>query len=205
MQTGQLDTAHRITDVEEAACLASFAVDGEGMPDGCLNTEAIECGAKNFVVVEPVDQRFAHRDLVGERSINYALVQIGGPQSPNFAAEGDVVAIVDFGKMVERAGLLGEWEDIFASVVLNPDETFFDIYVGSAIFSHGAQLHQVAIRLKFLDGEKHVQGANHVIDLGEYRMMAIDHGIRGGTLFGEVYYGFRFEGLNDRAQEQRAA
>src|SRR5947209_6623016 len=130
------------------------------MADGCLHAEAVQGRAKNLVVVKAVDQRFAQRYFIGHRAIDYALVQVGGPQSPNLAAKGNVVTVVDFGKMVEGTWLFGKWKKIFASVVLNLDESFFNIDVGSAILSHGAQLYQMTIGLKFLDGKEHVQRAH---------------------------------------------
>src|SRR5581483_591154 len=59
----------------------------------------------------------------------------------------------------------------------------------------------MAIGLKFLDGEKYIQGANYIIHLREHSMLAVDHGVGSGTLFGEVHHGFGLKGFDDRTQE----
>ncbi len=53
---GDLNAAHGIADIQEAARLAALAVDRERMADGGLNAEAIERRAEDLVVVEAVDE-----------------------------------------------------------------------------------------------------------------------------------------------------
>jgi hypothetical protein len=55
----------------------------------------------------------------------------------------------------------------------------------------------VAVRLKFPQGKEQVERAHHVVDLGKYRMFAVDHGIRRRTLLGKMDHGLRLILLND--------
>ena len=49
--------------------------------------------------------------------------------------------------------------------------------------------------------EKHIQRANNVVDLGVHRVVAVNHGVGSGALFGEVDDGFRLEIFDDVAEE----
>ena len=173
--------------------MAAFAVHSERMSDGRLHAEAIQHRAENFVVVEAIDQRFVQRHFIGHGSVNHALIQIGGAQSPDLAGEHDVVAVVHFGKVIKRAGLLGIRNGVSAAIVLDGDVAFFDIDIGRAVFAHGAELDQVAIGLKLAQCEEQIQRAHDVVHLREHRMFAVDHGIGSGALFGEMDDGFRLE------------
>ena len=42
----------------------------------------------------------------------------------------------------------------------------------------------------FAQSEQQIEGAHHVVRLGEDRVFAVDHGIRRGALFREMYHGF---------------
>src|SRR5271166_3306617 len=55
---GYLDTANGVADIEEATRLAALAIDGDGMSRRRLDTETIECRAKDLIIVEAVDERF---------------------------------------------------------------------------------------------------------------------------------------------------
>jgi hypothetical protein len=77
--------------------------------------------------------------------------------------------------------------------VLDLDVAFFDVDVGRAVFAHGAQLHQVAVRIDLAQRKQQVQRADDVVDLGEGRVLAVDHRVGRGALLGEVYDGFRPE------------
>ncbi len=134
--------------------LAAFAVYGERMSDDSFDAEAIEHGAENFVVIKSVDERFIERDFVGDGAVDHALIEIGGAQAPDFAGEHDVVAVVDFGEVIEGAGLLGKWQNVLAAVVFDGDVAFFDVDVRRAIFAHGAEFDEVAIGLEFAQREK---------------------------------------------------
>ncbi len=81
------------------------------------------------------------------------------------------------------------------------DVAFFDVDVGRAVLAHGAQLDQVAIRPELLQGEEEVQRADHVVDLGEHRVFAVDHRVRRGALLGEMNDGVRSKGL-DRGERK---
>ena len=57
VETGQLDAAHGVADVDVAARLPALAVDRQRVLDRRLHAEAVEHGAEHLVVVEAVDQR----------------------------------------------------------------------------------------------------------------------------------------------------
>ena len=52
VQQRQLDAAHGVADVEEAAGLPAAAVDGQRVADRRLDAEAVQRGAEDLVVVE---------------------------------------------------------------------------------------------------------------------------------------------------------
>src|SRR5206468_4197532 len=122
VQTGQFNATHGVANVEKATGLAPLAIDRDGMADGGLDAETIERGPKNFIIVKAVDQRRIQSHFIGNRAVDDTLVQVRCPQSPDLAAKGDVVTIMDFGKMVEGPGLLGKRKNIFTPVVLDLDE-----------------------------------------------------------------------------------
>src|SRR5271170_2402367 len=153
---GDFDAAHGVANIEEAAALAAFAVHGEGMSDDGFDAEAIEDGAENFVVIKTIDERFIERDFVGDGAVHHSLIQIGGAQTPDFAGEHDVVAVVHLGEVVERARLLGKGKNVFAAVVFDGDVAFFDVNVRRAILAHGAEFHKVAIGLQFAQSKKQI-------------------------------------------------
>ena len=74
IEANNLDAAHSITNVEEAAGLAALAVDRERNANGRLGAEAIQHGAKYVVVIEAVDQSFVHLYFVGNCAVDDALV-----------------------------------------------------------------------------------------------------------------------------------
>src|SRR5260370_39527546 len=93
------------------------------------------------------------------------------------------MAVMDFGKVIKRPGLLRERKKVPATVVLDGYVALFDIDIGRAILAHGSKLDQVAIRLEFTQGKQKVERAHHVVDLRENRMFAVNHGIRRRSLF----------------------
>src|SRR5579862_3443326 len=97
-----LDTSHGVANIQVAARLAALAVHGQRMPNGRLDTETVEHGAPDSVVVEPRREPFVEHRLVGFDSIYDALVEVGRADSPNFAGEMDIVRIVNLGQVVER-------------------------------------------------------------------------------------------------------
>src|SRR6202040_1225180 len=89
------DASYRVTDVEEAAHLPALAVHGEWLADGGLHAEPVEHGAEHVVVIEAIDKGFVESDFVGHCPVHDALIQIGGANSPDFAREHDVMAVVN--------------------------------------------------------------------------------------------------------------
>src|SRR5579885_3139768 len=196
-----LDAADGIAKVQKSARLAPFAVNGQGLSDGSLHAEAVEHRSEDVVVVEAVDERFILFDFLGHGAVNNTLVQVGGAQAPDFAGKHNVVAIVDLGKVIERARLLGEGDGVEAAVVLDGDVALFDINIWRAVLAHGAELDQVTIGRDLANREKHVQRADHVIHLREDRMLPVDHRVRGRPLFGEVHDGLGLKAFHGRREE----
>ena len=109
--------------------------------------------------------------------------------------------IVNFRQVIKRSRLLGEGQHIFAPIVLNADVALLNIDVRCPIFTHGSELHQVTVGQEFLDREENIQRADYVIHLGEHGVAAVDHGIRRGTLLGEMHDGLGLEALHHRAHK----
>src|SRR5581483_8089607 len=103
--------------------------------------------------------------------------------------------------MVKRAGLPREWEDIAASVVLDRDVAFFDIDIRRSVFAHRSQLDQVAIRLEFLQREKQIESAHHIVNLSSDGMFAIDHREGRRALLSEMNHSLRLEILYESGHE----
>src|SRR6202521_1485287 len=150
---GNLDTSDRVANVKETARLSALAVNGERLSDGGLNTKAIQHSTEDVVIVEAIDQRLIERGFVGHRSVNDALIEVGGANAPDLAGEHHVVAVVGLREGVKGAGLLREGKYIFAAIVFDSNVTLFDVNVGCAVLTHGPQLDKVTIRQEFSDGE----------------------------------------------------
>src|ERR1700691_1510144 len=159
MRAGDLDTADGVANVQEAASLAAFSVHGKRMPHGGLRTEAVQHRAENFVVVEPVDQRFVESRFVRDRAVYNSLVPVGGAQLPGATTKHDVVAVVYLREMVERAGLLRVREYVLAAVVLDLDISLFDVNIRRSIFAHRAELDEMAIMMELAEREEQVERA----------------------------------------------
>src|SRR5664280_1487241 len=101
VRTGQLDAGQRVEDVEHAPGLAAGTVDGERVAGDGLDTEAVEDGAEDAVVVEPGGQVGVEAGLFGLVAVHDALVEVGGPETPDAAGEHDVVAVVHLGQVVD--------------------------------------------------------------------------------------------------------
>lgn len=53
----------------------------------------------------------------------------------------DVVTVMNLGEVVEAVGLLGVWQRVGASIMVDGDPALLDVDVGGAILAHGTQLH----------------------------------------------------------------
>src|SRR5712692_4570436 len=199
--TRNLDASDRVPNVEETACLTALAVHRERLADGCLHAEAIENRAENVVVIEAIDERFIQRSFVRHRSVYDTLIEVRGANAPDLAGEHHVVAVVHLREVIKGSGLLREGDYVLAAVVFDGDVAFFDVEVGRAVLAHSPQFDEVAIREEFADGEKDVQCADDVIDLGEDGVFAVNHRVRSRALFREMNHCFRFEGL-ERGSEK---
>jgi hypothetical protein len=94
---------------------------------------------------------------------------------------------MDLGEVVHGSRLLGIGQGILAAVVLDGDVSLLDVNVGSAVLTHGAQLHQVAVGKFLLDGIEDVEGAHYIVDLGHHRMFAANHREGSRALLAKVH------------------
>mmetsp|Transcript_4627 Transcript_4627/g.19072 ORF Transcript_4627/g.19072 Transcript_4627/m.19072 type:complete len:343 (-) Transcript_4627:35-1063(-) len=156
------------------------------MAHGGLDGEAVERGAEDGVVVEPVDEAIVHRRLGGGDAVDDALVEVGGAHLPGLGAHEHVGGVVALGEVVEGVALLGVREGVGAAVVFDGDVTLLDVDVGGTVLAHGAELDEVALRGELLDGVAHVDGAHDVVGLGEHGAGAVHHRVRRGALLSEV-------------------
>ena len=92
---GNLDAANRVSNVEKTTHLSALAVHGEWLANGRLHAEAVEHGAEHVILIEPIDEGFVESNFVGHRPVHDALIQIRGANSPDFAREHDVMAVVN--------------------------------------------------------------------------------------------------------------
>src|SRR5439155_13730549 len=72
-------------------------------------------------------------------------------------------------------------------------KALFDVDIWGAVFAHRAQFHKMAVGRKFFDGIQNVERNNVIVCLRDNGVLAVNHGIWRGTLFGKVYDRF---GLN---------
>lgn len=57
----------------------------------------------------------------------------------------DVVAVVNLAEVIEAVALLGVWQSIAASIVVDCDEALLNVDVGGAVLTHSTKLHKVAV------------------------------------------------------------
>ena len=139
--------------------------------------------------------------LRGRLPVHDTLVQIRRAQAPGPAAERDVVAVVDLGQVVEAARLLGERQDVGAAAVRDLDVALLDVDVGRAVLAHRPELDEVDRGVDVGDGIDEVQRAHDVVDLGVDRVLAVDHGVGGAALLGEVDDGIGAEAAHHVVDE----
>ena len=197
----QLHTGLGVADVQHAPGLAPLAVDGEGVADHGLDTEAVQHRPEHGVVVETREQVVVHGGLVGLLAVDDALVEIGHAQAPDAKAKMHVVAVVHLGQVVEAAGLLGIGHHVGAALVGDLDEALFDVDVGIAVLAHRPELHEVDRAVLLGDGVEQVERAHHVVDLGVDGVGPVDHRVRRTALLGEVHDGLGLEALDERLGE----
>src|ERR1700686_875813 len=138
VESGQLDAPNSVTDIEKATGLATLAVHGEGIPDGGLRAKAVEHRAPDVVVIETLAQFWVKVGFRRARAIHDALVQVGRAEAPRPAREHDVMAVMDLGQVIEGSRLLGEWQPILSTVLL-------DVDVRCAVFAHRSELDEMAV------------------------------------------------------------
>ena len=201
VQARQLDATHGISNIQKAARLTSFAIDGQRMSDGCLDTKTVQDRTEDFIVIEAIDESLVEADFIGHGAVDDALVEIGGAELPDLAAEHDVVAVVNFREVIKRAGLFRVGKNVAAPVVLDGDVALFNINIRRAVFAHRTQLDQVTLRLEFLECEEQVEGAHNVVHLREDGVFPVDHRVGSGALLGKMDDGVGLERF-DRGREK---
>mmetsp|Transcript_12276 Transcript_12276/g.26479 ORF Transcript_12276/g.26479 Transcript_12276/m.26479 type:complete len:333 (-) Transcript_12276:430-1428(-) len=198
---GNLDAAHGVANVQEAARLSALAVHGQGVAHCRLHHKAVESCSEDAVIVVAVDEEGVGHGLLSAHTIHHTLVQVSGRHLPGLGGKVDVVGVVDLGQVVEAASLLGVGQGVGASVVCDGDEALLDVDVGGAVLAHGAELHEVAVGLDLLDGKQHVDSSHNVVGLGVHGPLAVDHGVGGGALLPEVHHGIGAEVAEGLAKE----
>ena len=143
--------------------------------------------------------------LLCAQSIHNTLIQISCGDFPSLGCEKDVVRIMYFRQMVERTALFGIRQCITSAIVFDGDVPLFDVDVGSAILSHGTQLHEMTVGCKLFNGIEHVDSSNHVVVLSEHGAASIDHRIRRRSLLSKVHDRFGLEGLEGLGEEVEIA
>ena len=78
------------------------------------------------------------------------LIEIRRRDFPCPRGEMDVVRVMHFCQMIERPRLLRIGESISPAVVRDGNVPLFDVNIGSSIFTHGPQFHQVTVWIEFL-------------------------------------------------------
>src|SRR5579875_436132 len=189
----ELDATHCIPDIQKTSGLTALAVNGQGMLDYRLHAETVQYRSPNSVIIETRCLPFIERGLVGLDTVDDSLVQIGGAQAPIPACEHDIVRVVNLRKVVKGTRLFGIWKHVLASVVNNFDKSLFDIDIWRAIFSHRAKFDQMTLRTVLFHGEKQIQGADDIVHLRKYGVVAVDHRKRSTWLFAVMHDGIRPE------------
>ncbi len=135
----QFHATQRIDDVQITSSLTASAVNRQWMADNCLYAEPIQGCSPHIVVIETRSQSRVESGLSGLDAVDDTLVQIGRSYTPDPARELDVVAVVNFGQVVEGAGSLREQHALFAALVLDVQPAFLDFNVRRTVLSHRAQ------------------------------------------------------------------
>ena len=84
------------------------------------------------------------------------------------------------GRVVPRAGELGEGQPVLPAVVMDQDVALFEVDVRGAVFTHRPKLHQVGIGSEVPHRPQDVQGGDDVVVLCEDGVLATDEGVRRG-------------------------
>src|SRR5579875_3426851 len=189
----QLHAAQGVPDIEETAFLFPLAIYGERNASHSLNAEPIERRAEDFVIVKTGNQLRMENCFVGFDAVNHALVQVCRAQFPDSTGEENIMAVMNFGKVIKRPRLFREGKHISSALVLDLNKTFLDVDVGRAIFTHGPQLYQMALWSVLAHGPQYVERAGNVIGLSEYGATLIHHGKRRRRLLTIMDNGFRPE------------
>ncbi len=196
---GQLHAAHRITDVDEGAGLASGAVHREWVADRSLHQEAIENGAVVTVVIEAVGQARVAVGGIGVGAPDDALVQVGD-------ADLVVLVVVEEQQLIERLGHVvdaaraGRMEDLLLeAAAVRLGHLHLEVALGNrgaavgavAVHTHGAEVHHMDVLAALHDGGEQVVGAVDVVVDGVALGGAALHRVGRCSLLSEMNNGIR--------------
>src|SRR5205823_783019 len=140
---------NRISHIDVSTNLLALAINGEWVLYGSLDTETVESRAVDLVVVETGCQACILHRLVGLNAIDNSLIQVGGTQSPDFAAEHDVVAVMCLTQVIKRIRLFWIGQDIAPTFVMDLNKALLDINIWRPVLAHRPQFHKMTIRRTF--------------------------------------------------------
>src|SRR6516164_3537264 len=168
------------------------------MADYGLATKAINCGAEGLVEIHASQETPIFFHAVNPCSENNALHDVAGAQAPDLARKHDVVGAVDLGPVIPGARQPGKRKLGATPAVFDFEETFRNVEVRSAVFSHGPELHKMGLRANVAHCVQQIKGCCDVIGLHEYRMVHIDHRVRRRRAFPEMHNALRLKLAEDR-------
>src|SRR5919106_2257467 len=199
----ELDALEGVHDVEESTGLTALAVHGQRVADHGLYGEAVEGGPEQLVVVETGEETLVEPGLRRLDAVDDALVQVGRPKPPHPAGEVDVVAVVDLGEVVERAGQLREGQGVSPALVLDLDEPLLDVDVGRSVLAHRPELDEMRLGRVLAHRPEELQRADDVVPLRHDRVVDALHRPGSARLLPVVHDRVRLE-VGDDVLHERA-
>ncbi|MPM27837.1 hypothetical protein SDC9_74351 [bioreactor metagenome] len=182
--------------MDERAGLATGAVHRQRVADRGLHQEAVEHGAVVTVVVEAVDQTLVALGLGGVGAPDDALVQVGDPEPVVLHVVGEEQLVEGLGHVVDRARIRRVEDlllDRLAAVLardLDVQVALGDLHPGGAVavHTHRAEVDDVDVQPGLHHRGEQVVGGVHVVVDRVALVPGVLHGVRGGTLLGEVHH-----------------
>ena len=143
--------------------MAAFAIDRERNAGDGLHQEAVDHGAEDVVVVEIRHQFGVQIGFGGREAINRALHQIGDAQAVAAHVKPEQVGVEYLRRVIQAAGLARVKELVAAALVFDVDPAFLDVDVRRAVFAHGAELDDVALRRELHHCPDDVEGRIEIV------------------------------------------
>ena len=190
----QLDTAHRVLDMDEGTGLAAGAVDGERVADRRLHKEAVEHGPVVAVVVKAIDQPIVQAGVGGLRAPHDPLMQVGDQHPVVLVVEREHELILGLGHVVDAARI-DRIEDLLLQLVaivgvdLDPEVALGDLHARRSVpvDAHRAEMDHVRRELRLDEGREQVVGGVDVVVDGVALVPRALHRVRSRPLLGEVH------------------